>query len=194
MQFLKLNFKNKINPEKGKLLLSEPFMKDDYFSRAVVLLAEHDENGSFGFILNKPIRTLASDVLPMIPKVENHIHLGGPVNADNVYFLHTLGEEIIGAAHVIDNIYWGGDFDQLKFLLKKQKLDVSKIKFFAGYSGWTPGQLEQEMEENSWIVAHNPSAINIFDHPPQTIWQDVLKTMGNEFAHIAGFPLNPNDN
>ena len=93
-----------------------------------------------------------------------------------------------------EGIYWGGDFDQLKFLLKKQKINANQVMFFAGYSGWTPGQLEQELEDNSWIVAHPPSSINIFEHNAATIWQDVLKTMGNEFAHIAGFPINPNDN
>lgn len=192
---LKLNFENNILPSKGKLLLSEPFMTENYFSRAVVLLAEHgDENGTFGFVLNKPVNVKISEVIRDFPDFEAHVYLGGPVNKDNIFYIHTLGNILPDSRHIIDNIYWGGDFEVLKKLVRSNKIHPHEIKFIAGYAGWTEGQLDEELKDKHWIVSHYFESIDIINFQAYDMWSKILKDMGGEYSMMSNFPLNPQSN
>src|SRR5204862_4178612 len=132
-------------PASGKLLISEPFMMDSYFQRSVVLLTEHGNEGTIGFILNKQTNVLVSDVLPGFPESDIPLYFGGPVQTDTIHFLHSLGETLEGSREIQKGIYWGGNLEQLKNMIEKKMVSPDEMRFFAGYSGWDPEQLNQEL-------------------------------------------------
>jgi len=184
---------NKLKPSQGKVLISEPFLDDDYFRRTVVLLVEHNENGSFGLILNKPMEVKLNEAITGFPEFNSSLHFGGPVNKDQLFYLHTHGELIEDSVGIKKGLYWGGDFDRAKALIKQKKVKENSIRFFAGYSGWEPGQLEDEMKAKSWIVC-NASVKDIMSVNTSSLWRDVLKKMGKEYAILSNFPEDPSLN
>jgi putative transcriptional regulator len=192
MSELKIPFTN-IKPEPGKLLIAEPFMDDPYFKRSVVLLTEHNENGSIGFILNKPIEIKLKDAVGELPPIDSNIHLGGPVARETLHFLHTEGELIDGSLEIMQGLFWGGNFETLKKLIEQDKIKPESIKFFVGYSGWEPRQLDKELKLNSWIVLEGNLSV-IMKRNTENLWKDILKEKGNEFGVIADFPQDPSMN
>ncbi|MCS6818997.1 MAG: YqgE/AlgH family protein [Chitinophagales bacterium] len=174
----------------GKLLLSEPFMMDENFSRTVVLICEHDnENGTLGLILNRPLKVRLNELVSSLPAFEGNVFLGGPVATDTMQFLHKLGEKIEGSVKITDGIYWGGNFEQIKILIQNRNIHPGQIAFYVGYSGWGPGQLQRELEENSWIIS-DARAEYVFNYSDQ-IWKNILKSMGGIYQAIASYPQNP---
>ena len=142
-------------PKKGHLLIAEPSTLGDVsFNRSVVLLAEHNDEGSIGFILNKPLNYTINDLLPEI-EASFKIYNGGPVEQDNLYFIHNIPEIIPNSIEISNGIYWGGDFETTKHLINTGEINKNNIRFFLGYSGWSVNQLEMEMQENAWIVSEN---------------------------------------
>jgi putative transcriptional regulator len=192
MSELKIPFTN-IKPEPGKLLIAEPFLDDPYFKRSVVLLTEHNENGSIGFILNKPIEIKLKDAVGELPPIDSNIHLGGPVARETLHFLHTEGEQIDGSLEIMKGLFWGGNFETLKKLIEQDKIKPESIKFFVGYSGWEPKQLDNELKLNSWIVLDG-SIDDIMKRNTTNLWKDILKEKGKEFGVIADFPQDPTMN
>ncbi len=184
---------NKLSPETGRILIAEPFMEDSYFQRTVVLLCAHDEEGSFGFILNKYVDMELTDIMEMLPKMKNRIGMGGPVQNSNLYYIHTFGERLTGSLQIGDNLFVGGDFDVLKELLEAKAVDKSEIRFFVGYSGWDANQLSEELESESWYVS-TADGLPLFDTKVSDFWGLALKKMGGEFANLAHFPSDPNLN
>ena len=144
-----------LNPTKGVLLIAEPSIIGDVsFNRSVVLLAEHNESGSIGFILNKPLKYRLNDFLPEVNS-SLRVFNGGPVEQDNLYFIHTVPELIPDSIEISNGIYWGGDFNTILDMLNNNELKEDQIQFFLGYSGWAFDQLESELKENSWVVTKN---------------------------------------
>ena len=142
-------------PKKGHLLIAEPSILGDVsFNRSVVLLAEHNDEGSIGFILNKPLSYNINDLIPEI-EATFEIYNGGPVEQDNLYFIHTIPDIIPNSVEISNGIYWGGDFETTKQLINEGKISKNQIRFFLGYSGWSVNQLEMELQENAWIVTEN---------------------------------------
>lgn len=186
--FLNIGHENLI-PQQGRILISEPLLSDTYFKRSVVLITEHNENGSVGFVLNKPIELMINEVLGDFPPFEAQVYIGGPVAKDTIHFIHTLGNIIPESVHVVDNIFWGGDFDYLKKVVAKGTVKPNQIRFFLGYSGWRPLQLEEEIEENAWLVAEVESAKIM--SAEKDIWEKTLHTFGQKFKVWANFPENP---
>ncbi len=182
--------KNDKKVEQGRVLISEPFLEDAYFSRSVVLITEHSEEGTIGFVLNKPIEVKLNEVLQDFPVLNAGISLGGPVNTNTIHFLHTLGGNIPNSVEVKNNIYWGGDFAALKMMVDSGGVKNDQIRFFLGYSGWTANQLQQEIDENAWLVAEIDSAL-IMKNEKEVFWSDVLKQMDNKYKVWANFPDNP---
>ena len=139
----------------GALLIAEPsIMGDMSFQRSVVMIANHDENGSIGFILNKPLSYTLSDIIPSINS-EFRIFNGGPVEQDNLYFIHKVPELIQGSVEISDGIYWGGDFEKTIELINNGVIAQGDIRFFLGYSGWASLQLKEELSSKSWVVVPN---------------------------------------
>ncbi|MFH1321763.1 MAG: YqgE/AlgH family protein [Bacteroidota bacterium] len=183
----------KLEPGKGRLLISEPFLHDPFFNRSVVLLTEHNENGSVGFILNKPINIKLNDALEEFPQFNTDLYLGGPVQRDSLFYIHTIGDSISDSIEIFDGIYWGGNFEALKILVKKNEVDTSELRFFMGYSGWKGDQLDAELKKNSWIVTP-AKAEYIMNVLPEKLWSNILKGLGKNYAMLANFPEFPSLN
>lgn len=184
---------NSIKPKKGSLLLSEPTLKDSYFNRSVVLLVEHNSEGTVGFMLNKQIDVDLKGLIRDFDFVDAQVFFGGPVNKDNLFFIHTLGKELEGALPIFGKLYWGGDFTMLKDILEKDKNKLKQIRFFIGYSGWDPGQLDMELDQNAWVVKSTVDE-DILNFSPKNLWRDTLRNMGNDVALLSFFPENPQMN
>ena len=114
---LDLDPENQLPPARGRLLVSEPFLPDPYFRRTVVLLCDHNEEGSFGFVLNRHMDITVSELMENMPVVDSRVSIGGPVQSGNLYYLHTIGPHITGSVEVVDGVHMGGDFEQLRAVL-----------------------------------------------------------------------------
>lgn len=177
----------KILVKSGQILLSEPFMLDPYFRRAVVLLCEHHEQGSLGFILNKSIDVNVNDLISDFPSFEAEVFYGGPVQTDTLHYIHNVGDLLDDSMQVSKGVWWGGDFDKLKVLIASELVKPHNIRFFVGYSGWSSGQLGEEMEGGSWMTA--PMDANyIFKTKPQDMWSKVMYNKGNRYEVLADMP------
>ena len=183
----------KLKPGKGKLLISEPFLHDPYFKRSVVLLTEHNEDGTVGFILNKPVDVKLNDAIDEFPNFDTQLFLGGPVKRDSLYYIHTLGDIISDSIEILDGIYWGGNFETLKIMIERKEIKSSELRFFIGYSGWEFDQLNNELKKDSWIVAPAKSD-HIMDIGPKDLWSNILRGLGNNYAMLANFPEHPSLN
>lgn len=184
---------NRILPAKGKILISEPFLQDNYFKRSIVLLTEHTSEGTVGFVLNKPVNLKVDEVIIDFPKIDALVSLGGPVSTNTLHYLHTLGDIIPNSVKVIDQIYWGGDFEIVKKLIESGNLNKENIRFFLGYSGWRANQLEDELSANAWVVSEiNPHEIMVPMNKMK--WSSTLKRMGKKFEMWTNFPENPQMN
>lgn len=186
-------YKNKLIPQKGRLLASEPYLPDPNFERTIILLTEHNEEGSVGFILNKPSETMLSEVLEEMTGIEARVNIGGPVQQDTLHFIHRM-DFIDDAIEIGNGLYWGGNFEQLVSLAELNKIDPIDIKFFLGYSGWSAGQLEDELTANSWIVSDKVTKELIFETPPEAMWKKSLQYLGGRFSVYSNYPLDPSMN
>lgn len=181
------------NPAGGRILISQPSLTDRFFSRSVVMLAEHGDDGSFGFIVNKPSKIMLSKVTTEFGAFDTELYLGGPVHANNLFYVHSKGEIIPDSLKIIDGVYWGGDIDEIRKLILSGELTSNDIRFFAGYSGWEPKQLEREMEENSWIVLDGQKRY-VFGPRPTILWKKIVLTLGEDYAPWVNYPFDPNMN
>jgi len=178
---------------KGKLLIAEPaILNDSSFNRAIVLLTEHSSKNSVGFILNRQLEYTVKDLIPELD-CEFPIYQGGPVEQDNLYFVHRVPELIPDSIEVEKGIFWGGNFDSLRTLLNEEKISSADIRFFLGYSGWSKNQLEDEMNQNSWFVSENDFE-NIFSIDEETLWKNKLLQKGGNYKLWANAPSDFNLN
>jgi len=105
-------------------------------------------------------------------------------------FIHCLGSKIENSLQLTENLYWGGDFEQLKDKISNGLVSPDEVRFFLGYSGWSPGQLEDELKENSWIITQ-ANYRHIFEMHHDLIWKDTMKKMGGVYHTMASYPENP---
>jgi putative transcriptional regulator len=180
-------------PGKGKILISEPFLPDTFFNRSIVYLTDHSSQGSVGFILNKKLDLQVSAAIEGFEGWDENLSLGGPVAPDTLHYLHNLGDLIPKSVLVEGNIFWGGDIDSIRELIKTGKINKSQIRFFLGYSGWSAGQLERELKENSWVIAKVNSNI-VLNNGGDDIWKKVLRGFKNKYKMWADFPDSPEMN
>jgi putative transcriptional regulator len=185
------NYENPSLPKRGDLLISEPFLPDPNFERTVVLLCEHNEEGSFGFVLNKPSLLKYSDVIEGTDDFNASLFIGGPVQQDTLHFLHRTGQLIEDSIEIGKGIYWGGNYEQLQILIDTKQLNPEDFKFFVGYSGWGAGQLEMELKEKTWIVSRVATPDLVFDIDSEKLWKIILKNMGGKFKMISNYPIDP---
>ena len=183
---------NSIKPKQGLVLVSEPFAPDSIFSRSIILLTEHNENGSIGFILNKPFNKKISDFSSEFGNFDINVSLGGPVGSEHIYYIHTYGEKIPGSILIKDGLYWGGEFEIVKMLSEAGKLDKNKIRFFIGYSGWAPEQLMNEIKKDYWLVSDID--VETIMQNDKKIWDKVVSELDNPYKIWQYFPENPNLN
>ena len=176
---------------KGQLLIAEPSTLGDLsFNRSVVLLADHNENGSVGFIINKPLKYTIHDLIPEI-HANFKIYNGGPVEQDNLYFIHNIPNLIPNSIEISNGIYWGGDFETTRTLINQRKIHKNNIRFFLGYSGWEAHQLEDELTSNSWIISQNELENKIIGKSTTDFWKEKILELGGEYLIWSNAPENP---
>ncbi|MFY7900120.1 MAG: YqgE/AlgH family protein [Chitinophagaceae bacterium] len=173
----------------GNILLSDPFLKDPNFVRTAILVCEHDDKGSFGFVINKPSDYSLGSLVPSVDFSNFPVFIGGPVQNDTLHFIHSIPKEI-GGFEIEDGVFWGGNFEMVITMLQQQTLQYHQIKFFMGYSGWGSNQLHTEVLEKSWIVTKGNQQL-VLATPPDLIWKNALRKMDGEYSLMINYPLDP---
>ena len=178
-------------PKKGQLLLAEPSIgSDNTFSRSVILLAEHNEEGSVGFILNKPLSYSISDLVPEV-SAEFTVYNGGPVEQDNLYFIHNVPHIITNSVEIAEGIFWGGDFENIKSLINSGAITKENIRFFLGYTGWEINQLENELKESNWIITENDKKSSVLSERVKQLWNKKIFALGGDYILFSNAPSDP---
>lgn len=186
--------KTEFKPRRGDLLISEPYLPDPNFERTVILLCEHDKHGSFGYVLNKPSTVEFKDVVEEAVDFDEKLFIGGPVQQDTLHFIHRSTNQFDSGKEIGEDIYWGGNFEELISLINTKVIVKDDFRFFLGYSGWSEGQLEEELKAKSWIVYKQPSSDKIFDLDPKLLWKEALKELGGKFKMFSNYPVDPRMN
>ncbi len=178
---------------RGKLILASPTLLDPNFVRTVVLIAEHTDDGAMGLVLNRPAASSVSDAVPDLAWLtgdEDQVYVGGPVAETAIIVLAEFDRpEIAGALVDGDLGFVGTEADD------PDALDgaIRRARVFAGHAGWGPGQLEAELEEDSWIV-EPPRREEIFSEDPDGLWAAVRRRKGREYALLSTMPPDPSVN
>src|SRR5690349_379432 len=154
----------------GKILIADPFLKDPNFMRSVIVICEDQDEGSFGFVLNRKYDQVLGDLISDLEDSKFLVYFGGPVQLVTIHFLHQCPQLIPGGFEVSEGIFWGGDFDKVCELIKENRLTKKDIRFFIGYSGWSEGQLEEEMKLKSWITSKATSRL-VFNGDVENTWK-----------------------
>jgi len=177
--------------EKGRLLIAEPSILGDLsFNRSVILLADHHASGSVGFILNKPLEYSVNDLVPDVEATFT-IYNGGPVEQDNLYFIHNIPDLIPDSVEISNGIYWGGNFEKTRDLINNGTITKDNIRFFLGYTGWDANQLESEMTANSWILIDNNYKNSILEKSSTDFWKEQILELGGSYLIWSNAPENP---
>lgn len=179
------------NIKKGDLLLAKPTLSNDIFNRSVVLITEHNLNGSVGFIVNKPSHIPLSIFVSQIES-DSIVFEGGPVDKENIYYIHKRPDLIDHSEWITEDIYWSGDYDDVKKAINENLIDESEIRFYLGYSGWEKNQLDQEYMNNAWVRSN--SDIDIFDFWEVDLWRKLMKKLGGEHLLWLNTPADPSMN
>lgn len=181
-------------PKKGDLLIAEPAIIGDVsFNRSIVLLADHSIEGSIGFILNKPLEYTLNDLIPEV-EANFRVYNGGPVEQDNLYFIHKIPELIPNSIEISLGIYWGGDFNEVAELIANNTINENDIKFFLGYSGWDSNQLASELKANSWVVTENIYKKDVIEKSYKYFWKEKMLEFGGEYSIWSNAPEHPSYN
>ena len=177
------------NINKGMLLVSEPFLGDPEFERSVILIVEKNESGTIGFVLNYELEVMVGEVLEAV-SFDKCLYKGGPVCLDSLFFVYKSEIPLKKSLIVSDGYYWGGDIEELTERIIDGSIDYNSIRFFVGYSGWEPGQLEMELKHKAWNVLNYELDI-IFEKNPENMWRILMKSMGGKYAMMADSPIDP---
>jgi putative transcriptional regulator len=187
-----IDFVNGILPSKGSVLLSEPFLQDPHFERSVIVLCEYLPDETFGFVLNHKAAVELNDLIDIAPK-EIPVFIGGPVSNNSLFYLHTL-KNIKSSDEILPGLFFGGDLTQIFADLSLNDIHKANIRFFIGYSGWSKGQLEQEIKERAWICVNNIPCNSILSKNTSNLWRKCMSKQGKQFHTFALFPKNITDN
>jgi putative transcriptional regulator len=179
----------------GTLLISQPFLGDPNFERSVVLLCRHQpDEGAFGLVLTHLTTATLGQVLDLpggtaSPAAALPLYVGGPVQPDTLHFLHQHAA-LPGAQALGQDVYWSGDFDVLIGLINSGTITADSVRLFVGYSGWSAGQLEDEIARGSWI-RQPASAGKVFTLESDAFWRGILREKGGRFRALSNYPLDP---
>jgi putative transcriptional regulator len=177
---------------KGRLLLATPALFDPNFRRTVVLVGEHGEEGAMGLVLNRPADVTVGEAVPPLAVVtgeEARVHVGGPVQPEAVLVLAEFEDPEAAATLVVGDVGFAsseGDLEELAGAIRRARV-------FAGYSGWGPGQLEAELEEESWLV-EPAEGVDLFPEPGDDLFGSVLRRKGGTYRVLALMPEDPSSN
>lgn len=199
MQYIQDLFDIKVpqrKPLSGDVLVVEPFLREVHFRRSVVLLIDHnDKEGSVGLVLNRKSNIKLHEVLRnahcsrAVP-----LYIGGPVDHGRLLYLHTLGNRFRDAIELENGLFLGGNFEDVLQYIESDEYDETRIKFFAGYCGWSAGQLDKEIDEKTWVVAHLDSTTGAMLAADDTYWRETVATLGEPYRAWLLCPAEPHLN
>ena len=184
---------NTLKASIGDVLISEPFLDDFYFRRSAILIVDHNDEGSFGVVINKRLNVPFNDIIMGFPKFDAEVYLGGPVDTDRVFFIHTIGEMIPDSHKIMSGLYWSGNINALKAMIKNDLIKSHEVRFYVGYAGWDGGQIRKELKANTWLVGKF-STKEILHTMPSKMWSNFVNKLGNKYILWNKFPVNPSDN
>ena len=176
--------------KKGSLIISTPYLGDPHFDRSVILICEHGDDGSLGFVLNKQTELYLSEILPLKGCEIHQVYLGGPVQQDTLHYIHTIGKNLTEATQVTNKVWWSGNFELLKEMMENGMVTEDQVRYFIGYSGWSPGQLEKEITDNNWIII-DQAPDDVLDIPSEFLWRELLLRLGGKYKIMANSPIDP---
>src|SRR4051794_11744653 len=176
---------------RGKLLVASPALLDPNFARTVIFITEHNDEGAMGIVLDRRSETDVESVVPQLADIAGGepIYVGGPVQPEALVLLAEFSNPEAAAWIVVADVGLASadvDLDELA-------ASVRRGRVYAGYSGWGPGQLEEEVDGDSWIV-EPPLPAELFPDDPATLWSDVLARKGGQYSLIARMPADPSLN
>ena len=183
------NFSSPTQPVKGSLLVAHPELHSRHFKRAVVLLCEHNANGSIGFILNKQSTTNVTEAVPLLDDVDSLLYHGGPVDMNGAYILHRCGS-ISSSIHIKDDLYYGGELSDIASVYNTKQLAATGFRFFLGYSSWRTNQLQLELQRNQWVI-YDAAADFILTTAADRMWKTCLLQMGSQYTVFTNWPTDP---
>ncbi len=190
MNFDYFNYKSNNKVKKGSIIFSQPLMDDHNFKRSIILICEHNTDGSYGYKLNDKIDSNTLDVGVEFP-VSEKLYFGGPVDQNYLNFIHNDDTNSGEKLKIYDNIFLGGNYNEFK---KKLNHEGVLYKFFLGYSGWSPGQLDEEIKNNSWIVINDFKIDIIFKKINESSWGTLLSNDSFKNKIFSNYPPDPNLN
>ena len=140
--------------------------------------------------MNKPSLARLGDVMQDLKDFDTPVFIGGPVQQDTLHYIHRI-PTLEDSTPIMGGVFWGGNFDQLVSLIETKQVAASDIKFFLGYSGWSVGQIDEELKEDSWIVCDKVNEELLFDIKAEAMWQYTLRSMGGRFSVYSNYPQDP---
>ncbi|MDF2450416.1 MAG: YqgE/AlgH family protein [Bacteroidota bacterium] len=168
-------------------------MQDGHFKRSVVYLCEYNSQGSLGFVINKTQGLLLRDIFPHLKNGNFPLFEGGPVSPNQLFYTHTLGLKLKDSQHVIDDVYWGGNFFELTELIEKGEVSSNQIRFYIGYSGWDPEQLADEVNRGMWFTKPAPYS-RLVGIAPEELWGEELVRIKPGFKAFTDYAFDPSLN
>lgn len=163
---------------------------DNIFNRSVICLLEHNAEGTFGLITNKKMPYKVNEVVSGFPPIDNHLYFGGPVDTQHLFFIHRISE-LTDAIEIKDGYYWNGDFKELGEMIEIDYVKPEDIRFYLGYSGWDPTQLDQEIEEGSWLITSEHQDLIFKNNEDDLLWKLAIERLGDDFKELAHYPSQP---
>lgn len=185
--------KSKVLPSPGKYLISEPLMNDGIFGRSVILITEHGDTGSVGYVLNKPSGFIISQLLPLFKNFSSQVYIGGPVATNTIHFIYKSDIPISNSIQIDKNLFWGGDINELFEQMTLNKLSENDVRFFVGYSGWMKNQLQNELNNGYWIVSYFPID-HLFKEEISRLWKRSVLQLERKYHFWLNVPINPSLN
>lgn len=177
----------------GDILIAKPFLQDGHFKRSVIYLCEHNKEGSLGFIINKSHGLLLRDIFPHLKNANFPLYEGGPVSSNQLFYTHTLGSKLSDSHHIIDDVYWGGNFFELSQLIEQGEVSSEQIRFYIGYSGWDEDQLDEEIKNDMWFSG-NTNYNKLIQTSFSELWGEELIKINPGYKAFSDFSFDPSLN
>ncbi len=184
----------RLKPGVGRVLISEPLMNEGIFGRSVVLLVENNADGTIGYILNKHSGFTIQQLLPLFKGFTSSVFIGGPVATNSVHFIYKAKENLLNSKKIGENLYWGGNINELHKMMVSNMIDPNDVRFFVGYSGWAKNQLNEELLKGFWIVNYFSKEVYFEDNAISVLWKRNVVLLEKKFHFWLNIPVNPSLN